>query len=83
MQTTGEFGMRIGGDFVVRTPGGFSANTQEAARDWNAKHTSPQFLGLSKCDTRVEGHPVFTCGNAKKIIIFYKHHLNSNDLLAV
>lgn len=29
MQTTGEFGMRIGGDFVVRTPGGFSANTHK------------------------------------------------------
>ena len=30
MQTTGEFGMRIGGGFVVRTPGGFAANTQQA-----------------------------------------------------
>lgn len=28
MQTTGEFGMRIGGGFVARTPGGFAANTQ-------------------------------------------------------
>ena len=32
MQTTGEFGMRIGGGFVARTPGGFAANTQHSLR---------------------------------------------------
>lgn len=30
MQTAGEFGMRIDGGFVVRTPVGFAANTQAA-----------------------------------------------------